>query len=174
LGISGFRERVLVETINRVINKVLISIGGLIGFLMMFLVVSNVVGRYLLLPIEGTLEIVELSIVFIVFLSVAYTQIASGHVKVTLLTSSLSHGLRTRLDYFIIVICLFVSICFCLGAFRAALDSWVFKETTIGVDIPVYPAKMVIFLGFLLFSVQMLLELFQRIKPKGKTPDYVE
>lgn len=159
-----------VETINRVINKVLISIGALIGFLMMFLVVSNVVGRYLFLPIEGALEIIELSLVFMVFLGITYTQIVGGHVKVTFLTSRLPHRLRIRLDFFTIVICLFISICFCLGTFRSALASWVVKETTVVGGIPIYPAEMVIFLGFSLLSVQMILELLQRIKPQGKAP----
>lgn len=158
----------LAQTISRVINKTLISIGGLIGFLMMLLVVSNVTGRYLLLPIEGSLEIIELSLVFMVFLGITYTQIVGGNVKVTFLTSRLPHRLRIRLDFFTVVLSLFISICFCLGTFRSALASWSVRETTITGSIPIYPAEMVIFLGFFLLSVQMILELLERIKPQGK------
>jgi len=160
----------LVERINRVLNKGLISIGGIIGFLMMFLVVSNVVSRYLLLSIEGALEIIELSLVFMVFLSITYTQIVGGHIRVTFLTSRLPHRLRIRLDFFATVLCLFISICFCLGTFRFALASWIVKETTVGGAVPIYPAKMIIFLGFFLFSAQMVLEILRKIKFQGKSP----
>lgn len=164
----------LVEKINRVINKVLISIGGAIGFLVMFLVVSNVVGRFLFLPIERALEIVELSLVFMVFLSITYTQIVGGHVRVTFLTSHLSPRLRTHLELAITILCLFISVCFCLETSRFALASWMVKESTIGGSVPIYPAKMVIFLGFFLLSVQMVLEILQKIKPQGETQSYVK
>ena len=164
----------LVERINRVINKALISVGGVICFLMMFLVVSNVVGRYLLLPIEGALEIIELSLVFIVFLSITYTQIVGGHIRITFLTSRLPHRLRSHLEFVITILCLFISICFCLEAFKFALASWIVKEFTIGGSVPIYPAKMFIFLGFFLLSGQMVLETLQRIKPQGRTQSYVE
>lgn len=164
----------LVERINRVINKVLLSIGGVIGFLMMFLVVSNVVSRYLLFPIEGALEIIELSLVFMVFLGITYTQMVGGHIKVTSLTSRFPHTIRTRLEFAVTILCLFISICFCLETFRFALASWIARESTIGGSVPIYPAKMVIFLGFLLLSVQMVLEMLQRIKPQGGAQSYVE
>jgi len=164
----------LVERINKAINKVLISIGGVIGFLTMFLVVSNVVSRYLLLPIEGVVEIIELSLVFIVFLSITYTQIVGGHIKVTFLTSRLPHRLKIRLGFFTTVLCLCISSCFCLGTFRFALASWIAKETTVGGTVPIYPAKMVIFFGFFLLSVQMVLEILQKLRFQGNSPNYVK
>ena len=159
----------LAERINWLLNKALISIGGVIAFLVMFLVVSNVVSRYLLLPIEGALEIIELSLVFMVFLSITYTQIVGEHIRVTFLTSRLPHRLRTHLGFATAIICLFISACFCVETFRFALSSWIARESTIGGSIPIYPAKMVIFLGFLLLSTQMVLEIIQRIKSRGKT-----
>lgn len=68
---------------------------------MMSLISVDVVLRYFFnRPIKGSYELVEFLMVGVVFLGLAYTQTAKGHVSVTLLTANLSAAQRAVLACF--------------------------------------------------------------------------
>jgi TRAP-type C4-dicarboxylate transport system permease small subunit len=75
------------------------QIAAVILFLMMLLVAVDVAARYLFNnPIYGAMEIEELMMVFVVFLSLAYCTLAKGQIVVDLVVSRVSQRLRTILD----------------------------------------------------------------------------
>lgn len=72
--------------------------------LMVVVIVINVVGRYLFkLPLQGTVEIVELALVITVVFAFSYTEIENGHVTMDEVVARFPRRARTiliRIMYF--------------------------------------------------------------------------
>jgi TRAP-type C4-dicarboxylate transport system permease small subunit len=71
------------------------AIAGLLLVAMMLLVCCSVVMRYILhLPVGWVVEVCEFGLLFITFFGTAWLLKKNGHIKVDLLTSSLSPAIR--------------------------------------------------------------------------------
>lgn len=135
--------------------------GNLALLLIMFGVSADALLRYALnRPITGTLEGVELLLVFAVFLGLARTQAERGHIAVGILTERLSGRPRAALEALtaLLGLLLFGAVTWATGAM--ALRSWRMGEYSAGlIAFPIYPSRALVTLGSLLLSVQLLLEL---------------
>lgn len=135
-------------------------IAGVLTFLVMCLVVSNVVMRYgLNAPVKGTLELTESALPLMIFLSLAMTQFEGGHIKVVLLTQHLGpKGQRV-----IKVIALLLG----AGLFAwAAWAGWLMAEKSFrigelergSIRFPIWPIKGAVCFGLLLLSIQFFID----------------
>lgn len=89
-------EKVLYP-VSRLLNYV--GIGSL--SLLMLLVTIHVIGRYLLgLPIPGSVELIELLMVLVVFLGLADCAVHHGNVSVSLFVDRLSKRAQAVIDVF--------------------------------------------------------------------------
>jgi len=77
------------------IAKILANVSVALLAIMLFLGVTDVLGRYLFnRPVTGTLEIFEILLPGIVLLSLAYTQLNKAHIRVELLFNRFSSRLQ--------------------------------------------------------------------------------
>lgn len=153
-------------------NKVLFFIGGVISFVMMLNITANVFGRYILrMPIEGSLELTELLMIFLVFCAIAQTEIKGKHIKVTILTESVLPRFSNTLKYFAellaIIVCFIIGSLMAWGTFKEAVISCRIGQQSMGFPLPVYPGKVVIFLGFALLCVAVFLKFRQKVTTRG-------
>ena len=134
--------------------------GNLALLLIMFGVSADAILRYALnRPITGTLEGVELLLVFAVFLSLARTQAERGHIAVGILTERLAGRPRAVLEALtaLLGLLLFGAVSWATGAM--ALRSWRMGEYSAGlIAFPIYPSRTLVTLGSLLLCLQLLLE----------------
>lgn len=134
--------------------------GNLALLLIMFGVSADAILRYALnRPITGTLEGVELLLVFAVFLSLARTQAERGHIAVGILTERLTGRPRAALEALtaLLGLLLFGAVSWATGAM--ALRSWRMGEYSAGlIAFPIYPSRTLVTLGSLLLCLQLLLE----------------
>lgn len=143
-----------------------LGIGANLSLLtIMFGVSADAVLRYAFgRPIAGMLEGVELLLVLSVFLSLAGTQAAGGHIAVDIVSARLGGKPRAALQAVTsaLGVLLFAAVAWATGAM--ALRSWEMNEYAPGlIAFPIYPSRMLVALGSLLLSLQLLLELVRAL-----------
>ena len=120
-------------------SKVLFSIGGGILVLVVFLVVADVILRYLRMTIAGTYELVSYAGALVAGLAIAQTSIEGGHVSVDTIPEAMSSQRRDVLRIFTKLI----------GMGMFALLTWSFflkgyvlyktGEVSLTLNVPYYP-----------------------------------
>jgi TRAP-type C4-dicarboxylate transport system permease small subunit len=153
-----------IQKASQKVNRAITVFCGGLAFLLMLLICTNIVGRYLFnAPVPGTLEIGESVIVFIIFLTLAYVQSRGGHFRVTILTTSLPEGLQSWLDLFAMAIGSVFSFCLAKKALGFALHSWDIREMNMVFPLPIYPAKFAYFAGCALLFAEFTLQVLRQI-----------
>lgn len=141
--------------------RVLGVVANLALLLIMFGVSADAILRYALnRPLTGTLEGVELLLVIAVFLSLARTQAERGHIAVDIISARLAGRPRAALEALtaLLGVVLFGAVTWATGGM--ALRSWQMGEYSAGlIAFPIYPSRILVALGSLLLSLQLLLEL---------------
>ena len=137
-------------------------IGGLAIAAMMLLILAEVLSRFFLgSSIEGTIEVVGIFLSLAVFLGFAPCEQTHNHIRVELLRMRIDDRKRFFLDLFSYILALLI-----VGVmtWRVGLDaysSFMIREVLPGADfeVPVYPAKISAFIGFLAFGLQLCLNI---------------
>ena len=143
------------------VEKASTAVAACVIFSLMCLVVADVLGRKLFnAPIQGAIEVTELTLVVIVYLSVAYVQGCREHIRLELFSSRVSASVLRRLDFvsllISLVICLIIT--WRIGLF--AWESWITDDHTMGlVEIPIWPSKVAVFFGFTLLSLRLVIDI---------------
>lgn len=153
---------------NKVIDKFTRGLDSLIHALfwvsaavstfMILLICANVFGRYLFKkPLLGSLEIVELSIVIVVFCVVSYTELRRGHVTVDVITEKLPKHVQKILASVMRLIsaAFYIVMAWQVGLLMYSRMSPMVKGTDLLV-IPFWPFMLVMALGALLLSLKLL------------------
>jgi TRAP-type C4-dicarboxylate transport system permease small subunit len=151
------------ETIYRLYGKLLTLFAiaaGAIFFAMMLLIDANAFMRKLFnQPVTGTLEITEALMPIAILLPMAYTQLVGGHIRVTLLTKSLSPQVQRALLTAALLLGVGFAVWATWAAYGFALRSWQVDEHAWGtVRFPLYPSKAAIAVGTALLGIQFLLD----------------
>ncbi|MCJ7717727.1 MAG: TRAP transporter small permease [Anaerolineales bacterium] len=149
------------------INKLMGSLGGLLIGAMMLLIVVEVLSRHLLnSSIEGTIEVVGIFLSLAVFFGFSPCEEEDRHVKVQLFVQLLPEKVFFLLE--IVVYLLAIAIVSLIGwrVGLEALSSWDIREVLPGANlqVPVYPAKIAAFIGFMAFGVQLTVNMISKIK----------
>ena len=158
----------VVNAIDHVLQKADIVLNlfcvGLIMFLMLF-AAAEIIGRYFFnAPIPGHLEIVELLMVGVVFLGLAYTQLQNGHIRMQILQKKFFKGRLFHLaEAVMMLLALGVFIMITRSSFLAALEAYEFGDVTSYILWPTWPSKMCIPLGCFFLCVRLFMQIVQRI-----------
>ena len=124
---------------------------------MALLITASVVMRAVSAPIGGDHELVELMMVAVVMLGLAYTHQERGHIAIGLVVDRLPAAWQAALDTLAAV--LVAATCFVIGwaNLRVAYDyATANPMSTDFLSIPLYPFKVVVGLGFWLWGLQAL------------------
>lgn len=130
-------------------------------FSLMCLVVADVFGRkFFNSPIQGSIEVTELTLVVMVYLSVSYVQARREHVRLELFSSRLSESVLYSLNLLGLVIALVISVIIMWRIGLFAWESWTTDDRTMGiVEIPIWPSKFTVFFGFVLLCVRLIIDI---------------
>ena len=130
-------------------------------FLMMMLITADVIGRYIFsMPVKGAMEIDEMMMTVIVFLSLAYCTLEKRHIIVELVLYRLPMRAQTILS---IVSSLAGAVIIAIIARQTFLNGWDEFMSTTGtitmiLRIPAAPFLFVAFIGFVLMFLELLIE----------------
>lgn len=133
---------------------------------MMMLVVSNVVGRYVLnIPIQGTIEITEFLMVGIVFLTLSCAQAKRNHIRVEIFYMRFPRKIQLWLDLLAYLLGFIIIALITWQGWLSFWDSLKFREATDGyIAFPVYPARSLIPIGCFLFCLRFIVDIIDVIK----------
>lgn len=131
---------------------------GLLLLALMVLTVADVVGRNLLgRSVLGTVDISTLLLVAIAFLGLASAEIDGRHVSVALVEARFGFRTRMLLSGVRTVLMLGLGALIVWGMGEVLISAFQRGETTNDIlHLPTWPAKLVLFLSFLLFFVMAL------------------
>lgn len=153
--------------LNDWIARALLTIAAVLAFLLSFVVCADVLGRDLFgRPLQGTKEIVEISIVMILWLQAAYAIRSGGMIWVDAVHVHLPPRVRGTLDVFgaLLGIAFFALVCW--GSVDPALYAWTSNEFEGegALRIPVWPARFLVVLGSFLAAFNYLLIAIERTR----------
>ncbi len=149
----------VLERISYPLSRAMDGVGRVILALMVLLITTDVVLRYFFnRPIKGSYELIELMLVVIVYLGLAYTQIKKDHISVTLVTEKLSPRTIAILESATYVLCLGI---FVLITWQSVLRAEVLRVSGTSSDlllIPTYPFMWVVVFGSAVLCLVFLLD----------------
>lgn len=164
---SGVR---IAHKIMRRVNTITAFCSGLLVFVYMFIVSSNIGGRYLFnKPIDGTMEMGQIVLATVIFFNLAYAQMEGAHIRVTAVLDQLPARWRQRVETAIVAIGFLTMALLAWRSFPFAMESFELQEAHMSVDIPIWPTKFIFFIGWTMFGIQFLLDFLGRIVP-GSNP----
>ncbi|RJX24376.1 MAG: TRAP transporter small permease [Dethiobacter sp.] len=131
---------------------------------LMALVVSNVIMRFMGRPIQGTIEFVEVLTAMVIGLSLAHCAAQDGHIAVTFLLEKLSAKIQAFIDVIVgSVVFLFLSLIvwrLCIYANTVRITGQVSLTTKTSY----YPFIFVIAFGFLVYCLVVLTGLIDSVR----------
>jgi TRAP-type C4-dicarboxylate transport system permease small subunit len=158
------------------ISKLLMVLAAVLAFCLCFLVVADVLGRVIFNhPVQGTPEIISLSIVVVCFLQTGYAIRSGGMLKVEAFTARLPSSIGRPLAALGALLGLFFFAVLVYGSFDGAIYAWQSDEFEGegALRVPVWPAKFVIVLGCALASINYLI-IFLKIIQGRQRLDEIE
>jgi len=159
---GGSSSNSLLAVIDRHYAKLenfLNGVSALAIFCVMLLGVTQVFGRkFFNMPVPGYIDFIEQSMVIFAFFGIAYCQRLGGHVRMDLFMAKL-HGrplyffeaLATLIGLVVITILIETSWLHFMRAFELG-------DSTIDIELPIWPAKLVIPLAFCVLWVRFALQ----------------
>jgi TRAP-type C4-dicarboxylate transport system permease small subunit len=148
-------------------NKILATIGSLLIFLIMILLLVEVVSRFVFgASIEGVIEIVGTFLALSVFAGFSPCEEGGQHVSAQLVVQRLP----ARAAHIIkILVYILAIITVAVMSWQTALnfyDSYSIREALPGASfqMPVYWAKAGVFIGFIMFLIQLLVSLMRLLE----------
>ena len=160
---------------NRLFGQ-LILVTTLIGAFFMAVVVLMTIADVLMRsffnhPLKGALELCQLFTVPLIWFGVAYTMRVGGHVRMEMLSEALFKG-RRDIYYWIIVrlTLLVIMVLMSIAVFDGTAYSISGAELTDILYIPVYPFKIVLVVGSVMFVLEIVSELVNDIRSLLRPP----
>ncbi len=142
------------------ISRTLMVLAAALAFFLCFLVVADVLGRVVFNhPVQGTPEIISLSIVIICFLQTGFAIRSGGMLRVEALTARLGSKATRFMTAVSALLGIFFFSVIVYGSVDGAIYAWESNEFEGegALRVPVWPAKFVIVLGCTLAAVNYLI-----------------
>jgi TRAP-type C4-dicarboxylate transport system permease small subunit len=158
-----------IKKIIQVIENLLISIAGVMFLIMMFLGVGDVLGRYLFnKPIRGALEISQILMGGIVFLSWAHTQKEKGHVSVDLFIDRYSPKNQTIVTFFALFLSLVFFALIAWQSTEIALKCWQENRVIPTLNISTAPFHFFVPIGAILLCIELVMQMVNLLRETKK------
>ncbi|MGL4241430.1 MAG: TRAP transporter small permease [Beijerinckiaceae bacterium] len=142
--------------------------GGCLALGVALLVVTSVLGRWLFSkPIEGDFEFVKMATATAVFAYLPYTQARRGNIMVDTFTGWMPVRTRALLDAFW-DLCFAAAMAFCAyGLLRGTLDAIASRETTMQLQIIIWPVIALCCLLCVLCAITAAVTAAQLLRPRS-------
>ncbi len=137
-----------------------------VGFLALLTGV-DVVGRYLFnSPLQGTFELTEVVMCLVVGFGIAFTTAKDEHIVVDALFEKLPSSAQRKLTVVANVLGVLVFGILCWKGVQTGIDSIMDKEETELLNVPVFPFKFALVLGFFLSLIFVIVRIVQLMNRK--------
>ena len=175
-GHSVLEDRSALSRLDQLYFKLeswLTLVGGIVIFLLVFLATANVLGRWVFsLPISGYIDWVEQSMAFFAFLGLAYTQREGGHIRMDMLVGHLHGRLLWLVEFVSTLLMLGVTLALIYGSYLHFLRAYQIGDSSLDIDLPTWPAKLVVPFALSVLSLRLMLQLWGYARAFIEDNDY--
>lgn len=164
--VTGFKSLggVSLDRLDRTLQHVEFTtavIGGVVIFGMMLLGVAEIFLRKVFnSPLYGQLDLIELIMVSYAILTVSYCYRKAGHVRVDILASRFTGRTHWLAEFIAILVTLLLMLVLLPGAWQYFQNAYLIGDSTINTGWPTWPSKLACVVGFVIFLVRLLLDLW--------------
>ncbi len=147
------------------LESLLTLIGGGIILALVFLAVTNVLGRWVFnFPVDGYIDWVEQSMAFMAFLGLSYTQREGGHIRMDIAVGMLKGRYLWFVEALSTSVMLVLSLLLTYGAFLHFQRAWVIGDTSLDINLPTWPAKLVVPVAMAVLNLRLVIQLWGYIR----------
>ncbi len=135
--------------------------GGLVIFALVFFATTNVLGRWLFsLPISGYIDWIEQAMAFMAFLGLAYTQRQGGHIRMDIAVARIRGRFLWFTELLSTLLMLLVTLVLVYGSSLHFWRAYDIGDSSLDINLPTWPAKLVVPVAFILLAVRLILQLW--------------
>jgi TRAP-type C4-dicarboxylate transport system permease small subunit len=139
-------------------ERVLTLVAAVATFSMMILTTADAGGRYLLnRPILAAYELTtNYLMIAAVFLAMPYAYRQGANIRVTFLVDRLGGRMRLAIDHMVQLVSITYGALLVFATFQQARHMFVTKTTFVTLDLPLWPAHLLVSIGLFLTTLMML------------------
>lgn len=143
------------------LESVLTLIAGITILGLVFLAVTNILGRWLFnMPVRGYIDWVEQLMAVFAFLGIAYCQRLGGHIRMDLLVGNLRGRPQWVAEFATVFFMLLVTLVLTYGSYLHFWRAFSNGDSSIDIGLQTWPAKLIIPVALALLSLRLLLQLW--------------
>ncbi len=143
------------------LERVLTLVGGLVILALVFLAVTNVLGRWIFsLPVDGYIDWVEQCMAFMAFLGIAYTQREGGHIRMDIVVGMLKGRFLWFFELLSATVMLILTLILAYGSYLHFERALTIGDTSLDIELPTWPAKLVVPVAFTVLSLRLMLQIW--------------
>lgn len=145
---------------RRTVGVVATALAAFFVIVMMLHAVANALTRsFLNQPLEGTLEYVgNWYLPIVILLGLVVAQQGGEHIEATLLWDKMPDGVQREFQALIHLVTIVFSLIVAWYSYVRAYDAYLLGETAGVSGVPVWPVLFVVPIGFLLYAIQVTLD----------------
>ena len=157
------------KTIFSKANQILSGFTGWLLLAMMFLLLLDIVSRFIQKPVQGMAELSVFVLMIVIYLGMARCEEHNEHVNIEMITNRLSPSIQRFLPFLNKLVALgTVGILF-YAVFMDAAAAYQRNETLFSdVEYPIWPTKFIMVIGLVFYLFQILVNLFDAAKKLKK------
>ena len=142
------------------IEDLFTAFSALAIFILMITATIQIISRKVLnMPIPGYIDFAEQSIAIFAFIAIAYCQRLGGHVRMEIFLSALNGRPKWIAEAIQTVATIFVISVLTYYSFKHFQRAWIIGDSTIDIQLPTWPSKLMIPLAFSLLTLRLCVQL---------------
>lgn len=143
------------------LERFLTLVGGIVILLLVFLAVTNILGRWFFdKPIDGYIDWVEQAMAFMAFMGIAYTQRLGGHIRMDIVVGVLKGRVLWCVELISTIVMLILTLLLTYGSYLHFLRAYTIGDSSLDIDLPTWPAKLIVPVAFLVLSLRLILQIW--------------
>ena len=135
-------------------------IAALVILAVMFIGVFQVFGRKLInLPVPGYVDVIEFVMTVFAFISIAYTQRLGGHVRMEIIIKRFRGRSLWVVEFLGTLTVIGIVAILAWFGYEHFLRAWSIGDSTIDIEIPLWPSKLLVPVAFAILLVRLFIQL---------------
>ncbi len=155
------------------LETALVFFSGLVILALILLATTNVLGRWLFnTPISGYVDIIEQAMAFFAILCVSYAQRQGSHIRLDIIISHLRGRILWLVECLSTLLMLLLMIILTYGAYLHFLRAYQIGDSSLDIELPTWPAKLVVPVAFAVLSARLLIQLIGYVQAMISNAEY--
>ena len=142
-------------------ESLLTLLGGIVIFLLVFLAVTNILGRWIFnYPVDGYIDWVEQSMTFFAFLGIAFTQREGGHIRMDIIIGTLKGRSLWFAELVSTTLMFLLTLILIYGSFLHFKRAYTIGDTSFDINLPIWPSKLVVPIALSILALRLFLQMW--------------